>query len=486
MAPFVRVDVWSLAPNDPIITYYAHAVRAMQARAESDPASWAYQAAIHGRNGAPPLPLWNECRHQGWFFVSWHRTYLYYFERIVRAEVIALGGPSDWALPYWNYDGGGNHNQLPMSFRAPRLHDGTANPLYVAGRTLIAGAALPSQVTSASFAMSRTHFTGANEFGGGTTGPMNRFAGLTGRLEQTPHNDIHVMIGGLMLDPDQAAGDPIFWLHHCNIDRLWWLWQKTNANPKVTAWTGPAFEFFDVGGTPGKKTGADVGDTAAQLNYTYSFVAPRVPPRPSARISSTEWPSPWPKPGERRPARIELEPDSEPVREIVGATSKSVKLVGTAVRVAVPVDERSMRSLQRALPAETRQHRAYLEIQNVDAERNPGTVYGVYVNLPESPTSEDLDIHHVGNVSLFGIERAKNPSGDAHPHPMQFSMEITDVLNTLASRNAWKNGEQLDVSFRPLTVTPDPTSPPSVARVAELADHRSTPIEIGRISIHYE
>jgi tyrosinase len=486
MGPFVRVDVWSLTPTDPIIKYYAQAVHAMQARSESDPTSWAYQAAIHGRDSTPPLPLWNECRHQGWFFVSWHRAYLYYFERIVRAEVISQGGPNDWALPYWNYDGGGNHNQLPMAFRAARLHDGTPNPLYVAGRTLIAGAALPQQVTSAAFAMKRTTFTGANEFGGGKTGPMNRFAGLTGRLEQTPHNDIHVMIGGLMLDPDQAAGDPIFWLHHCNIDRLWWLWQKNNKNPTLTAWTGPPFNFFDVGGTPGTKTGGDLGDTAVQLNYTYAFVSPQVPPRPTVGISSTEWPSPWPKPGARRPARIELEPNSEPLREIVGATSKSVKLVGAPVRVAVPVDPRAAKSLERALPAEVRQHRAFLQIENVDAERNPGTVYGVYVNLPEAPTTEDLATHHVGNVSLFGIERARDPRGDSHPHPMQFSMEITDLLNNLAASNAWKTGEHLDVSFRPLTVIPDATSAPSVARVAELADHRGTPIEIGRISIHYE
>lgn len=94
IAPFVRVDVWSLSPNDPTITYYADAVRAMQAKPESDANSLAYQAAIHGKDDGAPLPLWNECRHGGWFFVSWHRAYLYYFERIVRAEVLALWAPS--------------------------------------------------------------------------------------------------------------------------------------------------------------------------------------------------------------------------------------------------------------------------------------------------------------------------------------------------------------------------------------------------------
>jgi len=485
MAPFVRVDVWSLPPNDPTLTYYADAVRAMQAKPQSDPTSWAYQAAIHGKDDPAPLPLWNECRHGGWFFASWHRAYLYYFERIVRAQVVALGGPKDWALPYWDYDGGGSNNQLPKPFRSPKLPNGTANPLYVAGRNLSGSAGLPPQVTSPAMAMKRTVFEGANEFGGGKTGPMNRFAGLTGRLEQTPHNDIHVMIGGLMSDPDLAAQDPIFWLHHCNIDRLWWVWQKQHANPTGTAWTKPAFGFFDVAAAPGTKAGADVGDTVAQLDYKY--VPEPIALRPAAaKVASTQWPAPWPKPGERKPARVELEPNFEASREMVGATSKSVKLVGAPVRVTVGIDQRATKSLESIVPAEVRQHRAFLDIENVDAERNPGAVYGVYVNLPAAPTDEDLETHHVGNVSLFGIERAKNPRGDAPPHAMQFSMEITDVLNQLAARKAWKNGEQLDVTFRPLTVRPDPESPASAAKVAELAAHPNIPIEIGRISIHYE
>ena len=27
-----------------------------------------------------------------------------------------------------------------------------------------------------------------------------------------------------------AAFDPIFYSHHCMIDRLWWLWQVRNGN----------------------------------------------------------------------------------------------------------------------------------------------------------------------------------------------------------------------------------------------------------------
>jgi tyrosinase len=42
------------------------------------------------------------------------------------------------------------------------------------------------------------------------------------------------MIGGdgWMSDPDKAALDPIFWLHHANIDRLWAAWTKGVPNEK--------------------------------------------------------------------------------------------------------------------------------------------------------------------------------------------------------------------------------------------------------------
>ncbi|CAE6460861.1 unnamed protein product [Rhizoctonia solani] len=47
-----------------------------------------------------------------------------------------------------------------------------------------------------------------------------------GSLE-SPHNLLHLLIGGLghMMDNDYASFDPIFFLHHCNIDRILALWE---------------------------------------------------------------------------------------------------------------------------------------------------------------------------------------------------------------------------------------------------------------------
>lgn len=39
--------------------------------------------------------------------------------------------------------------------------------------------------------------------------------------------------------PRASAGDPIFFLHHTNLDRLWWEWQKLDLPARLTDMGGP-------------------------------------------------------------------------------------------------------------------------------------------------------------------------------------------------------------------------------------------------------
>ncbi|MDP9343476.1 MAG: tyrosinase family protein [Actinomycetota bacterium] len=460
----------------------------MRTKPRTDPTSWEYQAAIHGTYLARPLSQWNQCRHGSWYFVSWHRMYLYYFERIVRAQVVTNGGPRDWALPYWNYAGGGNHNTLPPAFRSPTLAGGSKNPLNVAQRNpgINAGAGLPASITSPAFALSRPTFTGRSEFGGGRTSPLGQFLSETGRLEQTPHNDIHVAIGGLMGDPDTAAQDPIFWLHHANIDRLWWLWEQRHRNPTDVAWTGQSFDFVDAGGGSATLTGVDVLDTERQLGYTYyqAVARPLLPFEEKPRMQ-VKWPWPWPeRPEVPQPSSADAGGDVEPLRSLVGATDKPIRLVGEEARVPIAIDERATQSLSGKAAAVVPQHRAFLDIEGIDAERNPGTVYGVYVNLPEQPTQDDLATHHVGNISLFGVERARNPRGDEQAHGLRVSMEITELLDRLAAEGTWQEGGRVEVALRPITLEPPEDRAEGAAQIAPTG-HPDTPITIGRISVQF-
>ena len=48
--------------------------------------------------------------------------------------------------------------------------------------------------------------------------------GFRQALEGTPHNTQHNMLGGHMRSLESPA-DPIFFMHHCQVDRLWAMWQ---------------------------------------------------------------------------------------------------------------------------------------------------------------------------------------------------------------------------------------------------------------------
>jgi tyrosinase len=488
--PFVRVDVWSLAEEDPILIAYGDALVAMLAKPAGDPTNLTYQAAIHGTESSPSLAQWNQCQHGTWFFLSWHRAFLYFFERIVRSEVVKIGGPGTWALPYWNYGGGGNHNALPLGFRNQTRANGSVNPLYMADRGpgINSGMGLGSSITSPAIALACASFTGDFEFGGGVTTP-GQFNSQTGRLEQTPHNDVHSAMGGLMAVIQTAAKDPIFWLHHANIDRIWWLWQQQHpgGEPSDPRWTGQSFSFFDADGSPAALTGAGVVDIVNQLDYTYELAHVDHQPGPPSWHQPPQlrpaWPRPWPPsepPSGQRP--FPPGPGPEVVRQLVGATEQSVTLVGGTVTAPVTIDERAIDSLSDARVQY--QRRAFLNIDDIQADRNPNTVYGVYVNLPDQPSEGDLESHHVGNVSLFGIERALNPRGDEHAHGLHFSMEITGLLDRLAADGSWQDGAHLDVTFRPIPLEAPPDRP-DLTSEAILTAHPETPVTIGRVSLHF-
>eukprot|EP00842_Homolaphlyctis_polyrhiza_P006073 jgi/Hompol1/6467/HPOL_004997-RA len=49
-------------------------------------------------------------------------------------------------------------------------------------------------------------------------------------LESNPHNLIHQGVGGDMADPQTSVNDPVFFMHHRNLDRLWAQWQDQHPD----------------------------------------------------------------------------------------------------------------------------------------------------------------------------------------------------------------------------------------------------------------
>ncbi|KAH7313855.1 hypothetical protein B0I35DRAFT_480502 [Stachybotrys elegans] len=61
------------------------------------------------------------------------------------------------------------------------------------------------------------------------------------KLESGPHGAIHSAIGGDM-SPATSPNDPIFFLHHGQIDRLWWLWQQIEPEVRNKDFSGNRYQ----------------------------------------------------------------------------------------------------------------------------------------------------------------------------------------------------------------------------------------------------
>ncbi|CZR52293.1 related to monophenol monooxygenase (tyrosinase) [Phialocephala subalpina] len=48
-----------------------------------------------------------------------------------------------------------------------------------------------------------------------------------------PHSAGHGGTGGVMIDVAASPGDPMFFMHHTYLDRIWWQWQQINATSRL-------------------------------------------------------------------------------------------------------------------------------------------------------------------------------------------------------------------------------------------------------------
>ncbi|KAH8163497.1 hypothetical protein CIB48_g4751 [Xylaria polymorpha] len=63
------------------------------------------------------------------------------------------------------------------------------------------------------------------------------FGGPHGSLG--PHAAGHAAVGGVMGDATLSPGDPVFYLHHAWLDKLWWQWQQRDLPKRYTDMGGP-------------------------------------------------------------------------------------------------------------------------------------------------------------------------------------------------------------------------------------------------------
>ncbi|KAF6825134.1 amino acid transporter [Colletotrichum musicola] len=179
----------------------------------------------------------------------WHRWYTKIHEDLLRTECNYTG-----PYPYWDLQT--DQAEAPLQeasiFDNPSSPPAFGTPLTSSEKCILTGA----------FSNYRIRFTTQltiQEPGSCITRALNQtafdtvslknvvepcmavddYAEMLGCLGNAPHSGGHLAIGGIMRDHARSPADPIFWLHHANLDRLWWEWQVANLSTRLYATGGP-------------------------------------------------------------------------------------------------------------------------------------------------------------------------------------------------------------------------------------------------------
>jgi tyrosinase len=482
-----RQDVATLGPvwNKTLLNY-ALAMRKLDELPLSNRNSWKFLGAVHGFNrqlwvglglmGAnEPVPTdltnntyGNQCQHGSWFFLSWHRGYLFTFEKIVAAKVKEING-DDWALPYWNYldDTNPNPRRVPQAFLEdflpngiPDVPDGTRNPLkkYPRRPGLTVLQPGPDELTLT--AMEEDDFlvgsNGTLGLGGGISSNFIQFGNSAGDLEADPHNTVHRLIGGnngFMGDPRLAGLDPIFWLHHCNIDRLWEAWMNTPGKNMVQdpRWlNGPANRTFIMpqlgGAEPGMTFKGKETLRGGRLQPTYDNLTKGTGVTPGAVVV----------------ARVGMGPPDQQKVEPIGANAAVVNVGGTPVRTQVDLEPGATAAGVVAMGATQpgkEISRFYLSLESVRGQA-PAPLLEVYVNVPAGDDPKAHPELRAGSLTLFGLNVASEPDGSHGGNGLGYTLDITELAKRLEKEGKFDPnrlsvtlvpGEQIDDN-QPITV----------------------------------
>ncbi|HEX2125205.1 MAG TPA: tyrosinase family protein [Thermoleophilaceae bacterium] len=485
-----RDDVWNLTREEgdwpAALVAYERAVALLReldpaTGPPSNPRGWRFLAAMHGLvapDGGPDRSneLWSNCQHGSWYFLPWHRMYLMAFELVVQ-DVLE---DDEWSLPYWYAVDPDDEEKaiLPPAFREQGSNLHTDQRSFPAN----AGLPLPDLSQTVIDALGAEVFStpaGISTFGGGERATPSFNGGEIGLLEGVPHGAVHSLVGN---DYDQAGNpvrfgwmgsfytaalDPIFWLHHANIDRLWQVWldlSPANLNPTGDpAWADTQFSFPSADGDLHTWKISEVLDPES-LGYVYastappSAVAPPVAPPVAGGpdVGFGEVPVPEPLPPQVIGTTVDV-----PL-----ATSEPVE-----VELSEPAD------LGFALDAEAEPAgagRVFLRVEGVTGTA-AAPVYDVYINLPpgEAP-AEHLELR-AGSLSTFGMTEASQ-SDDVHDGSgLTTVLDVTSVRDVLEQEGRW-DPARVQVSFHPVT-------PAATPEEVEAADATPADLRAGQISV---
>lgn len=406
----VRQNVSAFARDAAKVSALRLGVKRMKERSTAnphDPGGWSYWAAIHGTSVSqttqdPKDPngkqLYRQCKHtrQTPFrfephFISWHRPFLYFFEVALKAAAAEAGATTAFELPYWDWY---TQPKMPAIFVASQNNSLHHERL----RSDLSG-----------FALDKSPFRSNNMLPGNGVSALRTFPYL---LEIDPHGAVHDLIGGDMGRIQTSARDPIFWLHHANIDRLWSAWMK-GANRVVpaadSAWANEGWFFVPRGE---RQSAGSALSSEATFGYRYDDETP--PQEPVAMAAaSTRIIDAVPQPVGTSPAVRGV--SAAPVT--LSTTTSPISLGNETVAVNLKVvPEQSRRLRSPAAPSASAAGAGWIVLEDVEIGPDGaqgGFNYRVVASLPGEADGEARRVV-LGSIGTFSLSVEAHEGGDEH------------------------------------------------------------------------
>ena len=201
-------------------------------------------------------------------FLPWHRAYLLDLERELQAIDPSV------ALHYWRFDRPSpnifTRDFLGVANATGAVQFSASNPLQFWATDGVPGIdRLPLFNTNSAPPGLRNE---AQTIALGAAYPGFRV------MEGNPHGSAHVSFDGSINDIGTAARDPLFFLLHCNVDRLWAKWQLQNSRFNST-------QAASYDSNPGNPIGHNLPDTMWPWNGITG--GPRPPTAPGGPMASS-------------------------------------------------------------------------------------------------------------------------------------------------------------------------------------------------------
>jgi tyrosinase len=260
--------------------------------------------------------------------------------------------------------------------------------------------------------------------------------GFNANLDWNLHGTVHGDIGGDMGSVPTAANDPIFWMHHCNIDRLYsnWLTRPKHNPPPDTTWKNKSFnDFFDRKGNPvGSQFTCGATVDSKVMGYIYDTDAPihltQLMTSTSAAPSAAK---------------------TAVVASMVATKATTQAGVLSFVSEAAPPDE-TRRFLNAAALGAT-DYVARLQIEGLKSPARQNT--GVHVFIGSGITTQ-TPITAPGYVGSFTFFEGHGEGSGSHAHEgaRTVLLNASDALKRLYGDTSLPSGVALNVSLitRPL------------------------------------